>query len=239
MRKTRKKRIKKKSKSKINKKYINKKNDTKKNNNKRRKKRRTKKRMNKKTNTGRGIITVEVMDIDTGEVYQINVEQTNGIMGELRTNLLTQENHYSNLNKIKFVMLGEIEIAGEDLLQSFEEHGIEDGARLGAKITGRIINVEIKDIDTDETHRIDVDKTRGIRNELMVELIEKHYNKYSDFEFARTGNNQIDEIGLFQSFEHHGIDDGDTLNVKIEEGSHKRDCGLYDGHDRCTCDSDD
>ena len=154
MGKTRKKRIKNKSKSKINKKYINKKNDTKKNNkrksNKRRKKRRTKKRMN----TGRGIINVALTNIDTGEEHRINVEQTNGIMNELRKKLLTEEHHYSDFNDIEFIMFGD---------------------------------------------------------------------------------DEINNLGLFQSFENHGIEDGARLSVKISEGSHERHCDLYDGGDRCTC----
>lgn len=154
MGKTRKKRIKNKSKSKINKKYINKKNDTKKNNkrksNKRRKKRRTKKRMN----TGRGIINVALTNIDTGEEHRINVEQTNGIMNELRKKLLTEEHHYSDFNDIEFIMFGD---------------------------------------------------------------------------------DEINNLGLFQSFENHGIEDGARLSLKISEGSHERHCDLYDGGDRCTC----
>jgi len=134
MSKTRKKRVKNKRKSKVNKK-----NDTKKNNkrksNKRRKKKHTKKIMNKKTNTGRGIINVVLTNIDTGEEHRINVDQNRGIINELRERLLTEEHHYSDFNDIEFVMFGDNEINARDLNQSFETHGIEDGARLDVKIS--------------------------------------------------------------------------------------------------------
>jgi len=153
MGKTRKKKVKNKRYSKVNKK-----NDTKKKNkrksNKRQKKRRTKKRMNKKTNTGRGIISIELTNIDTGEEHRINVDQNKGIINELREKLLTEEHHYSDFNDIEFVMFGD---------------------------------------------------------------------------------DEINDMGLFQSFESHGIEDGARLSVKISEGSHERHCGLYDGDDRCNC----
>ena len=49
------------------------------------------------------------------------------------------------------------------------------------------------------------------------------------------GDDEINNLGLFQSFENHGIEDGARLSVKISEGSHERHCDLYDGGDRCTC----
>ena len=146
MSKTRKKRVKDKSRSK--KKYINKNKNKNKNKNeiiknKRKSKKRqtrkhtrkhTKKIMNKKTNTGRGIINVEVTDIDTEETHQINVDQNEGIMGELRQKLLTEEYHYNGFSDIEYVMFGDNEINHMDIYESFETHGIEEGARLFVKI---------------------------------------------------------------------------------------------------------
>ena len=102
--------------------------------NKKRKKKDTKKRMNKKTNTGRGIINIVLTNIDTEEEYRINVDQNEGIIGELRKKLLTEEYHFSDFNDIEYVMFGNDKITGRDIYERFKTHGIEDGARLSVKI---------------------------------------------------------------------------------------------------------
>ena len=68
-------------------------------------------------------------------LYNNKVIRRNKEMQLFKDGLLTEEHHYSDFNDIEFVMFGDNEINARDLNQSFETHGIEDGARLDVKIS--------------------------------------------------------------------------------------------------------